>query len=188
MDGKQSMEPDKGLLNKKRKKLLWQIPLLLALVVVLVPLVSNAITGNYNPLSEVVFPPWKKTPKVYEFTVNEVPRIVLGTPVLEFQCKVGERVDGEVNTSQDSVVTYITDPYGNTIVKSATEQNLYRSTQKYPLKFAFFAAIDGEYVINIWAPGESTPFSGPATEYFNKKFTSTHTQPTVNIKVTVYGK
>lgn len=35
--------------KEKRQKLLWQIPLLIVLMIALVPLVSNIISGHYNP-------------------------------------------------------------------------------------------------------------------------------------------
>lgn len=93
-------------------------------------------------------------PKVYEFTVNRAQGEAASTQK-SFQLKIGDRVDGEVSTSEDSVMAYVTDPYGNVIIGTSTRTQyiqgyaMSRSIQKYPWKFAFFAAIDGEYAINL---------------------------------------
>lgn len=100
------------------------------------------------------------TPKVYELSVNEEQTKDTEKQELGFQLKIGDRVEGEVNTSIYQVKTSVIDPYGNMVIES-----LYPN-QEYPWNFAFFAATI-----------ELQSYLG----YLPRPFSA-------NIKITVYGK
>ena len=110
-------------------------------------------------------------PKVYEFAANRAEG-ESATTQRSFQLKIGDRVEGEVNASEDSAKVRVLDPYSNILTETSIRTQSIQgyamsySTQEYPWQFAFYAATDGEYIIQI----------------------SSQPDVIINIKITVYGE
>ena len=118
----------------------------------------------------------------------------------------GERVEGYVDVFNPvrAATSNVKDPYGNVIFETIPIRNIIGSTgegktfsQKYPWQFAFIAATEGEYIIEVGVVFQQ----GPANPYpFSSMFgrITPTTTPTKSIfegvdvigriKVTVYPK
>jgi hypothetical protein len=104
-----------------------------------------------------------KIPKVYELQVDAVANNSKERQELRFVLSVGDRIEGEISTSSNSVLSTVYDPYGNVTTESARttwvdvfgtgsdthNRQRISSNQKYPWKFAFIAAISGEYILTV---------------------------------------
>jgi len=97
---------------------------------------------------------------------------------LRFPVAIGNRMEGEVTFSRDSILSVfsqVRDPYKNIVAQSARSQRSDGTTysaQKYPWRFAFIAAATGEYSLQVDS-GNSQLMGEPLA---------------VHLKVTVYEK
>ncbi len=112
-----------------------------------------------SPPEPAVIQPTPRT-LVQTYVVNSYPAETLTIPL-----KAGERVEVEVAPSVTSTTLFLstlTDPFGNIIAKSASrpatpieeasesiKAGQVLSTQKYPWRFAFIAATDGDYILKV---------------------------------------
>jgi len=107
------------------------------------------------------------TPKVYEVTMDGTKNEIAEDQTLNFQCKIGDRVEGQVTTTSNYVfLSSVVDPYGSMVCSSYINREPARNIWQ----FAFFAATNGEYVLKL------------SSDYH------TNTLPSANIKITVYGE
>ena len=117
-------------------------------------------------------------PEILELRIDQVltttghPEIK-DTQAIKFFLSVGERVEGEVTTSTNDIISSVYDPYGNLLVGSARRDETFTinqptgkvighrivSTQQYPWKFAFLAATEGKYSIQVYATTASLPYA-----------------------------
>jgi len=159
-------------MNTKRYSLLLVGSVLILATSVLACDQPATTTSPVPPESTAIQPAPRTITQTYVAKSNS-------TEMLTIPLKAGERVEVEVapsvtpNTSL--VLSTLIDPFGNIIAKSASrtitephgstvKTGQVLSTQKYPWRFAFIAATDGDYILEVtigqyWPAGTIRPSS-----------------------------